>query len=302
MVYRIKRYGRLKQPNDTRDLTTLSDLPQELESLKKGLSVFYDTGSELPPMVDLRKYNSSVKDQGAVGACVGFATAAMDEFFKKKKYGQMRNGSGIYIYKVGRVKEGWQGDTGLYCRSGVGALRTHGIVPQEFYERDMRLWDSSDGRWDKEPDAMAIGWAQNYQLIKYLRLDPDGPAGDQIVQSLKKSIANSYGFLFGFNCYDSLTHEETNNTGNVPFPVAGEDLIGGHAVFACGYDDGVEIASPYSESSKTTGAFLFKNSWGPNWGESGYGRIPYEYFKQKLADDCYTITRAEYLDERDFTY
>ena len=39
---------------------------------------------------------------------------------------------------------------------------------------------------------------------------------------------------------------------------------GWHAVAVCGYDDGEK-------------KFEFKNSWGSNWGDQGFGLLPYEY-------------------------
>lgn len=42
------------------------------------------------------------------------------------------------------------------------------------------------------------------------------------------------------------------------------NVSGWHCISICGYDD-------------TQGRFTFKNSWGPWWGDSGYGTLPYDY-------------------------
>jgi hypothetical protein len=42
------------------------------------------------------------------------------------------------------------------------------------------------------------------------------------------------------------------------------NVDGWHCIAICGWDNG-------------TGRFLFKNSWGQSWGQSGYGTIPYQY-------------------------
>ncbi len=63
----------------------------------------------------------------------------------------------------------------------------------------------------------------------------------------------------------------------------------GHAVVAVGYDDGKKIG-------KDKGALLIRKSWGTEWGEKGYGWLPYSYLKSGLADDFWTMVKAEYVE------
>lgn len=51
-------------------------------------------------------------------------------------------------------------------------------------------------------------------------------------------------------------------------PTAGSRPYGGHAVLLVGYQDG---------EGEGGGRFLVRNSWGADWGERGYGRLPYAY-------------------------
>jgi C1A family cysteine protease len=67
----------------------------------------------------------------------------------------------------------------------------------------------------------------------------------------------------------------------VQLPGPGERALGGHAVLAVGYDDGVR-------------RFTVRNSWGAGWGIRGYFTIPYDYLANaNLADDMWTIRRGE---------
>ena len=60
-------------------------------------------------------------------------------------------------------------------------------------------------------------------------------------------------------------------------PAKTESVLGGHAVLIAGYDD-------------ATQRFLVRNSWGTNWGMTGYFTIPYAYFTNpKLASDLWVV-------------
>lgn len=54
-----------------------------------------------------------------------------------------------------------------------------------------------------------------------------------------------------------------------------------HAICICGFDDKLK-------------AFKFKNSWGPTWGNNGFGWISYEYISKYASEAlCYTITQSK---------
>jgi C1A family cysteine protease len=60
-------------------------------------------------------------------------------------------------------------------------------------------------------------------------------------------------------------------------PSTAEQVIGGHAVLAVGYDD-------------ATRRFTVRNSWGKDWGKGGYFFMPYSYLlDDNLAADFWTI-------------
>ncbi len=63
----------------------------------------------------------------------------------------------------------------------------------------------------------------------------------------------------------------------VPYPVAGDACVGGHAVLCTGYDN-------------ATSLFKFRNSWGTTEGDNGYFYIPYSYVTEPtLASDFWVI-------------
>ena len=103
--------------------------------------------------------------------------------------------------------------------------------------------------------------------------------------------------MFGFTVYSSI--EQASGTGRIPFPAPREKIVGGHAVAAVGYDDKMKIQNRYGEE-ETAGAMLIRNSWGQDWGEGGYGWLPYDYIRKGLAEDFWSVLKKDWIDTGQF--
>lgn len=245
----------------------------------------------LPAAADLREWCSPIEDQESLGSCTANAGVAVVEYFLKRAYGKDIDASRLFLYKVTRNLAHLQGDTGAFLRTTMGALALFGVPPEEYWPYDVE-------DFDEEPPAFCYAFAQNYQAIKYFRLDPPGAPKDKILASVKANSAAGIPAMFGFTVYTSI--DQASATGRIPFPASGEKVAGGHAIVAVGYDDEMRIKNSTPGGIETTGALLIRNSWGTGWGDKGYGWLPYDYLLTGLAQDWWCLITNEWIDTGEF--
>ncbi len=249
-------------------------------------------GAKPPSSADLRKWCSPVEDQGQLGSCTANAGAGVIEYYERKSFGRHVDASRLFLYKVTRNLMKMKGDTGAYLRTTIGAMVIFGVPPEEYWP----YTDNAKG-FDDEPPAFCYSFAQNYKTLMYYRHDPSSARPETVVERLKTYLAAGHPAMFGFSVYSSI--EQAGQTGEIPFPSTRDRMEGGHAVVAVGYDDKREIRNKYADTP-TVGALLIRNSWGKDWGEAGYGWLPYEYVKKGLAEDFWSVLKKEWVDTGQF--
>jgi len=246
----------------------------------------------LPASIDLRAWCSPIENQGSLGSCTANACVGIVEYFERRAFGKHIDASRLFLYKTTRNLLHWTGDTGAFLRTTMGALVLFGVPPEEVPPEE--YWPYVIPDFDKEPPAFCYAFAQNYQAISYYRLDPPGTDKNVLLNRIKTNLAAGLPSMFGFTVYSSYTQAAA--TGKIPYPTPGEKVVGGHAVVAVGYDDGMKIKNTNPKAVETTGALLIRNSWGTGWGSSGYGWLPYDYVLKGLAVDWWSLLKNEWID------
>jgi len=254
--------------------------PQVAQILKESRSLRAPSG---PPMLtaDLRSWCSPVEDQDGLGSCTAHAGVGLMEYFERRAFGKYLDASRLFLYKTTRNLLGWTGDTGAFLRTTMESMVLFGVPPESY-------WPYTVAKFDIEPSAFLYSFGQSYQSYSYFRLDPLGTTKAQILTNVKNYINAGFPSMFGFTVYSSFPAINSGKV-DIPYPVPGDKVLGGHAVDAVGYDDNRVIGGH-------KGALLIRNSWTAAWGDKGYGWLPYDYVLIGLANDFWTLVKAEFID------
>ncbi len=137
-TYQTQRLGWLPDYPDYRDYTVgttevnarrrrLNEKP--VQELLAQVGVTTATAS-VPGSVDLRHWFSAVEDQGDLGSCTAHAGVGLVEYFERRAFGKHIDASRLFLYKVTRNLLHWQGDTGAFLRTAMGALVLLGSRPR----------------------------------------------------------------------------------------------------------------------------------------------------------------------------
>ena len=267
-----------------RDLPDIRDYTPDHDKIGE---LFHKSKALKPPQagitknVDLSDHCSPIENQGSLGSCTANAGAGLIEYYERRAFGEHLDASRLFLYKVTRNLLHWTGDTGAWLRTTMKSMVLFGIPPEEYYPYDI-------SKFDEEPSAFCYAFGQNYQSIKYYRLDKANSSPSQLLTRVKNFLAAGYPSMFGFTVYNF-----GNEKGEFAFPGPSDTVQGGHAVMAVGYDDNRKIG-------KNKGAIKIRNSWGIDWGEGGYGWLPYAYVEAGLADDFWSLFKNEYVSTKQF--
>ena len=219
--------------------------------------------------VDPRDEMQAPYNQGELGSCTANAVAGAIEYDAILNGDSFGPPSRLFIYYGERALEGTlgQGDTGAQGHDGFKVARRTGVPP----ETD---WPYNIAAFETRPSMKAFEDARSHRIPEYRH-------PSQSETEIKRVLSNKQTVAFGFSVYESFESPQVAQTGIMPIPQRGEEIVGGHEVLAVGY--------LRSEPNYV----LVRNSWGTEWGLGGYFLFPWELFLSPgYASDFRTIPRA----------
>jgi len=252
-----------------------------------------------PLEVDLRRWCSQVHFQGYYNTCTAHVVTSMIELLENRAHGSHVPASRLFLYQVAKRILGEAGDPGVFLRQMMGSVVLVGVPPEKFWPY-LDTERKDDPRVNAEPDAFCYAMARDFGAAKYFRLDTANAEPEEVELRLQVCLVASMPVSIGFTLYKSAL-ERAAKTGEISMPADGEAPVGSHAVLLVGFDDGKRIGGEEGVE-ETTGAFLFKNSWGTDWGAAGYGWLPYRYLTVGLAKDCWTIMQSHWIETDAFQF
>ena len=250
-MYRsISRYGWKPDLPDARDLQYAAPAP---------------AAGALPPMVNLTSQCPPVYDQGSLGSCTANAIGAAFQFDLLKQNLSDFMPSRLFIYYNERAIENTiSTDSGAQIRDGIKTVAKLGVCSEA-------SWSYIISEFAVKPYHTCYTEATQNKAVSYRRVSRD-------INQMKGCLAEGYPFVIGFSVFTAFESTQVRQTGVLNLPdLHTEEFMGGHAVLVVGYDD-------------NSNRFMVRNSWGANWGQSGYFTMPYEYLlNEGLSRDFWTV-------------
>lgn len=235
-----------------------------------------------PSKFDLRDLGkvSPVRGQGKFGTCWAFATYGSlestdlpgdNEVFSPKN---LVNRAGFdYTYKNG----------GNIHMAAAYLTRWDGPVDESTDPYPLENWTNSSS----DPATRHV---QNTIIMPFRS---NRSETIQVKGGLQKWGAASSALFWSKPYYNNLTAAYYQ-----PESTSDQKPGGGHAVTIIGWDDNFQ-ASNFTMTPPGDGAWIVKNSWGPNWGEQGFFYVSYydKYFASAFQPKGQSRNTVFYLSE-----
>ncbi len=221
----------------------------------------------LPEAVNLQRFAPAVGNQGQQGSCVAWSSAyaarSILESARTGVQGDQVKFSPAFLYN----QIGLDGCQGSYIIRAMEFMTNKGSVPYDQFQY-------TDQDCSRQPSGNLQQLAQQYKMRGFNRLT-DGDNTEVLdLYAIKQHLAQGAPVVIGMMVGQSFMQGMIGQ--DVWQPESGDRGMmgfGGHAMCVVGYDD-----------KKYGGSFLLMNSWGPEWGNNGFGWVRYGDFKYYVRE------------------
>lgn len=202
--------------------------------------------------VDLRRWCSPVENQGDIGSCAANAVVGAMELLRIEAGHPHVDLSRLFLYYNSRLMHQAQDrDEGTIIRLAMGTLKSLGTCEE-------KLWAYDPEQVFVRPSIAAYQEAYANKIGGYELIDA---TGKERVEQIIDALSGGYPVVFGLDATQSFVD------GRSAYPSFYGPSVGSHAMLIVGY-------------KRKTDELIVRNSWGPQWGDSGYC-----YLKSSVLDD-----------------
>lgn len=219
------------------------------------------TAPQLPSNFEVI-YGGKIKNQNGSGSCVSQATSYYAQILNFKETGKWLEFSPRDLYS-----QCFQEPMGSYVKDNMDRMQNSGIV----LEADALSYEQGDPPSEsfmRKRDDITFEEAEtgkNYMIMKYLTWD------NTSIDLFKQAIYHGSGAVV---C--AWGNNEIWKNAKIELPAYKEQLNWRHGILLLGWDDNTRL-------------FKFINSWGTEWGQQGYGYLPYEYIEKGYVSNPMTM-------------
>ena len=216
---------------------------------------------------DFQKDGLTALNQGNRGDCSLFAITGLVEFeIDQHTSGVHPRLSEDYLIWAADEATGQTGDQAMFYKAVLG-LNELGICSSA----DMPYLSKSEP--NRKASAAAIAkarmWRERWQ-IEWIKRWSYSTLSESELTEIKQAIAAGHPVACGVRWPKDLKGSELLD---VPAP---NQVFDGHSIVLVGYED--------APAKRGGGVFQFRNSFGPDWGDEGYGRMSFAYVKAYAND------------------
>jgi hypothetical protein len=215
---------------------------------------------------EFQKLDLPARAQGSRDDCSLFAiTGAVNFELARNDPNAPRPLSEEFLIWAGDEATGTKGDQAMFYKAVLG-LNVHGICANSLMPYQAKPNPNRKPSPEAAKEAKAL--AQRWDVHWIKRWDVTQRLTDAQIHAIKQAIAAGHPVASGLR-----------------WPNKGDDLVDvppadkvsdGHSILLVGYED--------DASKPGGGVFVFRNSWGPKWGNNGYSTMSYGYARSYAND------------------
>ncbi len=240
----------------------------------------------LPKIVDLSGDMTPARNQSDRGTCTFFSTMGIIEATIKKDLKIDVNLSEEFLNYTAKKYGSYESIEGSVITDNIRAMYHSGLLLEDdwsyqssWFRKGLPCGDyeASDSTAPKicfshnRPNEKALKRVISADKIKFYSLEKNTTELIKFLANDKRPVTMSVTVNFnGWPSSGETSYSEELRQECIKSPAD----CGGHSIVITGYDMDKRV-------------FMFKNSWGKDWGKNGYGTIPFNVVDKYVSEDFY---------------